>query len=687
MPARTFPASPSPTPYPSSLNISNPPYKSKVLFIVLIISASALLILALLFCFFYFYHSLINRSRTIPYDSNTLIKLQKFTYKELKSATNVFGEANSIGKGGSGTVFRGILSDGKSVAVKKLDASSLQAEREFQNELQVLGSLRSPFVISLIGYCVEKKNRVLVYEYMPNRSLQESLFGESELIPVLSWEQRFEIILDIARALAFLHLECDPPVIHGDIKPSNVLLNMDYRAKLSDFGLSRIKTEGEFGIDLFSELCPSQELSGNLAAIVPAETPSTTNEVNFSLALQAVSSSSSPYKNNAVSKSNPLIDSSPKNSCHKGKEISAGVVDGEDWNKFVPFEEEICSIDHNKELNTSDLSTPVDDTTANAKQWGKDWWWRQDGTGELCSKDYVTEWIGSQICPSSNPDWDDESRFSPLETCMDHPIQLDKLRNKNAQPSKKMPDKKDKKGCKRKQKKMQEWWKEEHLAEISKKGKKGFRISNFDLRNKFRFRKQNSSTKKSHDMCYSNGEFSFRKGWKKTKSHSGGTEMWSGDLFSRELSSTTSMRGTVCYVAPEYGGCGYLMEKADIYSLGVLILVIVSGRRPLHVLASPMKLEKANLINWCRQLAQAGNVLELIDEKLNKRYNKNQVSLCINLALMCLQKMPELRPDIGDIVKILKGEMDLPALPVEFSPSPPSKNFSRSRRRTKSDAE
>ncbi|KAE9584201.1 putative non-specific serine/threonine protein kinase [Lupinus albus] len=98
------------------------------------------------------------------------------------------------------------------------------------------------------------------------------------------------------------------------------------------------------------------------------------------------------------------------------------------------------------------------------------------------------------------------------------------------------------------------------------------------------------------------------------------------------------MRGTLCYVAPEYGGCGFLMEKADIYSFGVLILVIVSGRRPLHVLASPMKLEKANLISWSRHLAHVGNILELVDERLKYDYNKEQASMCINLALTCLQK-------------------------------------------------
>ncbi|ONK70468.1 uncharacterized protein A4U43_C05F34030 [Asparagus officinalis] len=127
--------------------------------------------------------------------------------------------------------------------------------------------------------------------------------------------------------------------------------------------------------------------------------------------------------------------------------------------------------------------------------------------------------------------------------------------------------------------------------------------------------------------------------------------MFSGDLFSRELSSTaTSMRGTICYVAPEHGGCGRLMEKADIYSFGVLVLVIVSGRRPLHVLSSPMKLERANLVGWCRQLAAPA------------------------------MKAPELRPDSGEVVRILKGEMDLPVAPLDSSPSPNSRVSSKRRK-------
>nr|KYP50436.1 putative LRR receptor-like serine/threonine-protein kinase At1g53420 family [Cajanus cajan] len=579
MPSRPFP--------PTS------PTKTKVLFLALTISACVVIFCSFLYFLYHLWHSLVHRAKTIPFDASAPLKLQRFSYKDLKQATNGFDTANVIGKGGSGTVFRGILKDGKLIAIKRLDTLSLQSEREFQNELQILGGLRSPFLVTLLGYCVEKNKRVLVYEYMPNRSLQESLFGEGS------------------------NLTAETPAIG-----------------------------------------------------TPVESVS---EVDFALALQASSS-------------------------------SKNTLERDDWNgKFFPYDDELSSIDYSKEL-TVNASSLVDDEKANGKQWGKDWWWKQDGSGELCSKDYVMEWIGSQICPS-NPDWDDGKNNVHEKVELENSSPKDKDHDAIApQPQvfgigytadngveKKVS--RGKKNHKKKHRKMQEWWREEHLAELSKKTnklkslhtkwKKGLKVPHFDLGRRFYLCRRKKFGEEGEDECDQNGEFSFRRGWRKKSTLSIGSDMWSGDLFSRELSSTTSMRGTLCYVAPEYGGCGFLMEKADIYSFGVLILVIVSGRRPLHVLASPMKLEKANLISWCRHLAQAGNILELVDERLKEDYNKDQASLCINLALTCLQKIPELRPDIGDIVKILKGEMDLPPLPFEFSPSPPSKLYSKSRRKQK----
>ncbi|CAL5199718.1 unnamed protein product [Lathyrus oleraceus] len=722
MPSRQFPS--------SSSNLFTKP---KFLFIALTISASVVIVFSILYFLYHLWLSLVHRAKTIPYDASAPLKLQRFSYKDLKLATNGFDTANVIGKGGSGTVFKGVLKDGKFIAIKCLDSLSLQSEREFQNELQILGGLRSPFLVTLLGYCVEKNKRILVYEYMPNASLQESLFGDECF--GLSWERRFCVIMDVARALEFLHLGCDPPVIHGDIKPSNVLLDSEFRGKISDFGLSRIKVEGEFGVDLFSQdlgksqdLWKSQDLSGNLTVETPViGTPvESVSEVDFALALQASSSSKNSRTclngkalnlNSLNYNANIVGESESRSLDVKGKEVSS-------FDMFVPYDDEFCSNDYSKDLAVNNACL-VDDEKENGKKWGKDWWWRQDGSGELCSKDYVKEWIGSQICPS-NADWDDDGIANTKnmnsiqeKSELENSSPIDKGNNdaivngtrlhvsatedtdNGVVDMKEVNGKKNQKKKKKmkKNRKMQEWWKEEHLDELSKKKrnklrsletkwKKGLKLKvpRFGLGRRFYLCEsdKNYGGEEGPNECEQNGEFSFRRGWRKKSSRSMGSDMWSGDLFSRELSSTTSMRGTLCYVAPEYGGCGFLMEKADIYSFGVLMLVIVSGRRPLHVLASPMKLEKANLISWCRHLAQASgsNILELVDEKL-RDYNKEQASLCINLALICLQKIPELRPDIGDIVKILKGEMELPPLPFEFSPSPPSRLYSRSRSRRK----
>ena len=149
------------------------------------------------------------------------------------------------------------------------------------------------------------------------------------------------------------------------------------------------------------------------------------------------------------------------------------------------------------------------------------------------------------------------------------------------------------------------------------------------------------------------------------------------------ISSTPSMRGTVCYVAPEYGGGGPLSEKCDIYSFGVLLLVLISGRRPLQVTASPMsEFERANLISWARHLAHLGRLLELIDSSLNA-VDKEQALLCITVALLCIQRSPAHRPSIKETIGMLTGQSEPPHLPFEFSPSPPGGFLFKSRKKAR----
>lgn len=158
-------------------------------------------------------------------------------FSVLDSATGKFSENNILGKGGFGCVYRACLDRGVVAAVKKLNCCRQEVEKEFENELEFLGKIRHPNVISVLGYCIHEDTRLLVYELMQNGSLETQLHGPSNG-SALSWYIRLKIALDAARGLEHLHEHCNPLIIHRDIKSSNILLDSDFNAKISDFGLA-----------------------------------------------------------------------------------------------------------------------------------------------------------------------------------------------------------------------------------------------------------------------------------------------------------------------------------------------------------------------------------------------------------------------------------------------------------------
>lgn len=179
-------------------------------------------------------------------------KLKEFTYGELKEATRNFRGDSRIGEGGFGSVYKGWMDKqslrpaklgyGIEVAVKRLNRDSLQGHKEWLSEINFLGQLRHPNLVQLIGYCLEDDHRLLVYEYLHKGSLEKYIFrGLSEPI---SMDQRIKIVLGAARGLAFLH-GADTKIIHRDFKTSNILLDMDYNPKLSDFGLAKDGPTGD----------------------------------------------------------------------------------------------------------------------------------------------------------------------------------------------------------------------------------------------------------------------------------------------------------------------------------------------------------------------------------------------------------------------------------------------------------
>uniref|UniRef100_A0A7C9EER4 Protein kinase domain-containing protein n=1 Tax=Opuntia streptacantha TaxID=393608 RepID=A0A7C9EER4_OPUST len=173
--------------------------------------------------------------------------LRVFSFSELRIATNDFNRLLKIGEGGFGSVYKGGITpvDGEgepiSVAIKKLNKDGFQGHKQWLAEVQFLGVVEHPNLVKLIGYCAVDGERgiqrLLVYEYMPNKSLEDHLFNRA--YPALPWEKRMQIILGAAQGLAYLHEELEVQVIFRDFKTSNVLLDENFQAKLSDFGLAR----------------------------------------------------------------------------------------------------------------------------------------------------------------------------------------------------------------------------------------------------------------------------------------------------------------------------------------------------------------------------------------------------------------------------------------------------------------
>ncbi|XP_023755918.1 G-type lectin S-receptor-like serine/threonine-protein kinase SD2-5 [Lactuca sativa] len=162
----------------------------------------------------------------------------RFSYKELKTATENFSK--KLGEGGFGSVFEGTLEDGSRVAVKCLhNVGLMQVKKSFLAEVESIGSIHHVNLVRLRGFCAWKSERLLVYDFMSNGSLDQWIYyGDRK--HVLKWECRKKIILDIAKGLAYLHEECRQKIIHLDIKPQNILLDKDFNAKVSDFGLSKL---------------------------------------------------------------------------------------------------------------------------------------------------------------------------------------------------------------------------------------------------------------------------------------------------------------------------------------------------------------------------------------------------------------------------------------------------------------
>lgn len=513
---------------------------------------------------------------------------------------------------------------------------------------------------------------------MANGSLQDKLL-DHKCAEMLIWGKRFKIILDVARALHYLHFNCGPTaVVHGDVKPSNVLLDDEFNAKVGDFGLAKILDDNENEKDDDSRVLLEVDDDCGLDKVRIEEDNGSIVEETESVV--------------TVDRDRSPAGASPSEGFERASSLP------ESWVDKMSVE---SGGNNNNNSNNSNGKIGKKKGFGGS---GRDyWWWKQDnaatGIGSESGrvKDYVMEWIGSEIKK--------ERPISITSDLVGNPSSLIST-NGNNDGSKIEPTKKHKKkrwdwwasldedilgiGRKReKNRKPREWWREEFCDELTKKKKQQKKNTKIKSGVKSNVGLPELWWQRDEDFIAPE-----RKKRRKSKSSFGSIDWWldglSGELRigrrnsqdftngdiprSGGISSTPSMRGTMCYIAPEYGGGSQLSEKCDVYSFGVLVLVIISGRRPLQVTASPMsEFERANLVSWARQLAYNGKLLELVDSSIQS-LDKEQAMLCITIALLCIQRSPSKRPNMREIVEMLTGEAEPPHLPFEFSPSPPS-NF------------
>ncbi|KAL7240203.1 hypothetical protein ACSBR2_005967 [Camellia fascicularis] len=169
---------------------------------------------------------------------------KQFSLETLVSATKDFHPNHKLGQGGFGPVYKGRLNDGREIAVKKLSQSSNQGKREFTNEAKLLARVQHRNVVNLLGYCAHGAEKLLVYEYVANESLDKLLFKSSRH-DALDWKRRYDIIAGIARGLLYLHEDSHSVIIHRDIKASNILLDDKWVPKIADFGMARLFPEDQ----------------------------------------------------------------------------------------------------------------------------------------------------------------------------------------------------------------------------------------------------------------------------------------------------------------------------------------------------------------------------------------------------------------------------------------------------------
>ncbi|KAM3749434.1 hypothetical protein ACB098_05G185100 [Castanea mollissima] len=243
------PSSPPPPPLvpsaspPPDLPTSTPGKESNssrtVIIVVATTIASAVLIISISICIYLRARNPVDKVEIDTDDQISVVECLQFDFGKIRVATQDFSDANKLGEGGFGAVYKGRFPNGQEIAVKRLSKNSSQGEIEFKNEVMFVARLQHRHLVRLLGFCLEGDERLLVYEFLPNASLDRFIFDSIKRAQ-LNWEMRYKIIGGIARGLLYLHEDSQIRIIHRDLKASNILLDAYMNPKISDFGMARL---------------------------------------------------------------------------------------------------------------------------------------------------------------------------------------------------------------------------------------------------------------------------------------------------------------------------------------------------------------------------------------------------------------------------------------------------------------
>ncbi|KAL3535751.1 hypothetical protein ACH5RR_004212 [Cinchona calisaya] len=457
-----------------------------------------------------------------------------FSYEELVRATDGFSDANFLGKGGFGYVHKGDLPTGEEVAVKRLQAVSQQGEREFRTEVEIISRVHHKHLVSLLGHCISGSERLLVYEFVPNKTLEFHLHGKGR-IPI-NWPTRLKIALGAAKGLAYLHEECHPKIIHRDIKSANILVDSSFEAKVADFGLAK------FVPDFNSHV--STQIMGTFGYLAPE-----------------------------YASSGRITD--------KSDVFSFGVV--------------------LLELITGRRSIYY--------------------STEALMPSSLVEWARPLLTPAL-----EEGNFDSL---VDPRLQNSYDKNEMARivtfaaasVSNSVEDR-------------------PQMSQIVRALEGGVSLYGF-----------NEGIRSRPSMVYSSHE-----------SSEYGITQYNEDMKNfRKMARQSKDSGSSEYPTPEWASSEKLTEKSDVFSFGVVLQELITGRRPVY--STPESVMPASLVDWARPLlTQAlgkGNFESLVDPRLQNNYNKNEMARIVAFAAASVRPSAKQRPRMSQIVGASDGDVSL----------------------------